>query len=119
MSDFNAVCHVCHCDSITRKRNRSGIPECHNKLTKRQQELALSKAENVRHSNVILGLKTQIVDLERHMDHLEQIDDDNLSMLLEIDKCKAKAMELAVDNSFLDAELKEMTEGSSGHSRQA
>ncbi len=98
----------CHGDSITRKRIRSGIPGCQNELIKCQQELTVSKAENARLSNIIFGLKAQIVDLERHIDHLEQIDDDNLSTVLEIDKCKAKAMELAAENSFLDAELKEM-----------
>ena len=48
MSDFNAICHGCHGDSITRKRIRSGIAVCHNELTKCQQELTVSKAENVR-----------------------------------------------------------------------
>ena len=61
MSDFNAVCHGCHGDSITRKRIRSGIPGCANELTKCQQELTVSKAENVRLSNVICGLKAQIL----------------------------------------------------------
>ncbi len=70
----------------------------------------MSKAENARLSNAIFDLKAQIVDVERHIDHLEQIDDDNLSTVLEIDKCKAKAMELAVDNSVFDVELKEMKE---------
>ena len=110
MSDFNAVCHGCHGDSITRKRIRSGKPGCQNELIKCQQELSESKADNVRLSNVICGLKAQIVDLERHIDHLDEIDDDNMSSVLEIDKCKAKAMELAAENSFLDAELTEMKE---------
>ena len=73
MSDFNAVCHGCHWDTITRKRiSRSGICVCHNELTKCQQELTMSKAENARLSNVIFDLKAQIVDVERHIDHLEQ-----------------------------------------------
>ena len=110
MSDFNAVCQECHDDSITRKRIRSGIPVCHNELTKCQQELTMSLAENARLSKLILGLKAQIFDLERHIEHVEQMEDDNLSTVLEIDKCKAKVMELAADNTFLDAQLKEVKE---------
>jgi hypothetical protein len=72
MSDFNAVCHGCHWDTITRKRIGSGIPVCHNELTKCQQELTVSKAENARLNNVIFDLKAQIVDVERHIDHVEQ-----------------------------------------------
>ncbi len=110
MSEFNAVCHGCHGYSIATKRIRSGNHVCHSELTKCQQDLTVSKAENARLSKVIFDLKAQIVDLERHIDHLEQIDDDDMSIVLEIDKCKAKAMELAADNSFLDAELMEMKE---------
>jgi hypothetical protein len=105
MSEFNAVCHGCHGYSITSKRIRSGNPVCHSELTKCQVDLTVSKAENARLSKVIFDLKAQIVDLERRIDHLEQIDDDDMSIVLEIDKCKAKAMELAADNNILDAEL--------------
>ena len=110
MSEFNAVCHGCHGYSITSKRIRSGNPVCDSELTKCQHDLTVSKAENARLSKVILDLKAKIVELERHVDHQEQIDDNDIAMGLELDKYKAKAMQLAADKSFVDAELMEMKE---------